>query len=270
MTPGDEWFEDEGFWTDYAQIMFDEDRWAEVPAVVDAIEALTRPPRGAKVLDACCGPGRHSLELASRGYLVTGIDITEPYLAAARESAIAWGVAPSDLAAGRGAGAALGVARFERADLRRFHGRRHYALALNLYTSFGYFRDLREDLAALRSLRRSLAPGGALVLEMNGKETAVRDYIRSEEYERGGWKVRTENEVVGPWEGMRFRWILTRPGERVDRSFTLRLYSGTELARALSEAGFSDIRLFGGLDGSPYDQDARSLVALARVPGRKA
>jgi SAM-dependent methyltransferase len=262
--PG-EWFEDEGFWTDYAQIMFDEDRWAEVPAIVDAIEALAAPPRGARVLDACCGPGRHSLELASRGYRVTGLDLTEPYLAAARESAAAWGVAPREGDAGLGA--ARGVALFERGDIRRYRGRRRYDLALNLYTSFGYFRDPRDDLAALRSLRRSLRPGGALVLEMNGKETAVRDYVRSEEYERGGWSVRTENEVVGAWEGMRFRWILTGPGGRVDRSFTLRLYSGTELARALAKAGFSEIRVFGGLDGSPYDQDARSLVALARVPG---
>lgn len=245
---GPEWFEDESFWTDYAQIMFDGERWAEVPAVVDAIEALARPPRGGAVLDACCGPGRHSLELASRGYRVTGIDITASYLEAARESAAAWGV-PVD---------------FVRADVRSFRGERSFDLALNLYTSFGYFRDAGDDLAALRSLSAALKPGGALVLEVNGKETAVRDFVRSEEFERGGWSVRTEYAVVGAWEGLRNRWILSRDGESVDRSFTLRLYSGVELRRALLEAGFASVELFGGLDGSPYDQEARSLVALAR------
>ncbi|MDP3176411.1 MAG: class I SAM-dependent methyltransferase, partial [Spirochaetaceae bacterium] len=85
-----EWFEDEGFWTAYAALMFDEKRWAEVPAVVDALEKLVPLPRGASILDACCGPGRHSLELASRGYRVTGLDITGAYLEAARESAEAW------------------------------------------------------------------------------------------------------------------------------------------------------------------------------------
>jgi SAM-dependent methyltransferase len=271
--PGPEWFEDEGFWTDYAQIMFDEDRWAEVPAVVDSIEALAKPPRGASVLDACCGPGRHSLELASRGYRVTGIDITGSYLEAARESAAAWGLAAArDRGRGsrRGAAPGAGSADFVRADVRRIRLPRRFDLAINLYTSFGYFRDRRDDLAALRSLRRSLRPGGKLVLEMNGKETAVRDYVSSEEFDRGGWRVRTENEVVGAWEGMRFRWILTRGAERVDRSFTLRLYSGTELRGALAEAGFSEMRICGGLDGSPYDHDARSLVALAGVPGGTA
>jgi SAM-dependent methyltransferase len=250
MTPdagGGEWFEDEEFWTAYAPIMFDEARWAEVPAVVDAIERLVPLAPRASVLDACCGPGRHSLELASRGYRVTGIDITEAYLEAARESAEAWGA----------------EAAFLRADLRHFRAEEPFDLAINLYTSFGYFADPAEDLAALRSLRAALRPGGALVLETTGKETAARDFTPGESFERGGWSVRTEFSVVGAWEGLRNRWILSRGDELVDRAFTLRLYSGTELAAALLAAGFSSARILGGVDGSPYDQSAASLVALA-------
>ena len=91
-------------------------------------------------------------------------------------------------------------------------------------------------MRALKALRSSLRPGGALVLEMNGKETAARDFVESEEFERGGWSVRTEYAVVGAWEGLRNRWILSRGDERVDRAFTLRLYSGVELASALDRA----------------------------------
>jgi SAM-dependent methyltransferase len=243
-----EWYEDEEFWTAYAPIMFDEARWAEVPAVIDEIERLAHPSPGCAVLDACCGPGRHSLELASRGYRVTGIDITEAYLEAARESA-------RDLA----------TARFIRADMREFEMPGAFDLAINLYTSFGYFADPAEDLAALCRLREALRAGGALVLETTGKETAARDFTAGESFERGGWEVRTEFSVVGAWEGLRNRWILSRSGERVDRSFVLRLYSGTELKAALLGAGFAEVRILGGLDGSPYDQDAKSLVALARA-----
>jgi SAM-dependent methyltransferase len=246
MTAGGEWFEDEEFWTAYAPIMFDEARWAEVPAVVDSIERLARPVRGAAVLDACCGPGRHSLEFAARGYRVTGIDITGAYLEAARESA-----------------AGLDNARFVRIDLRAFDEPGAYDLAINLYTSFGYFADPAEDLAALRRLRGALRKGGALVLETVGKETAARDFTPGETFERGGWTVRTEFSVVGHWEGLRNRWMLSRDGETIDRSFDLRLYSGTELAAALLAAGFAEAHILGGLDGSAYDQSAESLVALA-------
>jgi SAM-dependent methyltransferase len=245
---GGEWFEDEEFWTAYAPIMFDEERWAEVPAVVDAIEELVRPAPGAAVLDACCGPGRHSVELASRGYAVTGVDITDAYLEAARESA-----------------ADLPNARFLHADIRELDMPSAFDLAINLYTSFGYFPDPAEDLTALRRLRRALRPGGALLLETTGKETAVRDFTPGEGFERGGWSVRTEYAVVGAWEGLRNRWIMSRDGRTIDRAFVLRLYSGTELKAALLGAGFSDVRILGGLDGSPYDEAARSLVALARA-----
>jgi SAM-dependent methyltransferase len=243
-----EWFEDEEFWTEYAPIMFDEARWAEVPAVVDALERLCPLPPGASVLDACCGPGRHSVELASRGYEVTGIDITGAYLEAARESA-----------------SGLANARFVRADIREFDMPGAFDLAINLYTSFGYFSDPSEDGEALRRLRRSLKAGGHLVLETTGKETAARDFTAGESFERGGWEVRTEFEVIGAWEGLRNRWILSRGDELVDRSFALRLYSGTELRAALLDAGFAEVRILGGLDGSPYDQAAKSLVALARA-----
>jgi SAM-dependent methyltransferase len=241
---GGEWFEDEEFWTAYAPIMFDEARWAEVPAVVDAIERLAGPAPGAAVLDACCGPGRHSLELASRGYRVTGIDITEAYLEAARESA-------------------AGSARFLRADIRDFSTDEPFDLAINLYTSFGYFSDPRDDLRALGRIRAALRPGGSLVLETTGKETAARDFTSGESFERGGWEIRTEYSVVGAWEGLRNRWVLSRRGEVVDRSFDIRLYSGTELRAAVLEAGFAAARILGGVDGSPYDQAASSLVALA-------
>ncbi len=251
-----DWFEDDSFWAAYAPLMFDEERWAEVPAVVDALERLVGLEAGAAVLDSCCGPGRHSIELAARGYRVTGVDITETYLEAARESA---------------AGLELPL-EFCRADIRSFVRPGSFDLAINLYTSFGYFPSPEEDLAALRNIRRSLRPGGALVLETNGKETAARDFIDGETFERSGWTVRTEYEVVGPWEGLRNRWILSRenplspagPRETVDRSFVLRLYSATELRAALLAAGFSDVELYGNLGASPYDQHASSLVALAR------
>ncbi len=243
-----EWFEDEGFWTAYAPIMFDEARWAEVPAAVDAIERLCAPAPGASVLDACCGPGRHSVELAARGYRVTGVDITEAYLEAARESACG-----------------LPNARFIRADIRRLDLPEPFDLAINLYTSFGYFADPEEDMSALRRLRGALKPGGTLILETTGKETAARDFTAGESFERGGWSVRTEFAVVGAWEGLRNRWILKRCDECVDRAFVLRLYSGTELRAALLEAGFAEVRILGGLDGSPYDQAAKSLVALAKA-----
>ncbi len=248
---GTEWFEDEEFWDVFAPLMFDENRWAEVPGVVDAIERLTGASPPGAVLDACCGPGRHSLEFAGRGYRVTGVDLMDSYLEAARESARDEGL---DI-------------EFLRADLREFRRPGAFDLAVNLFNSFGYFADPAQDLGMLRNIRESLKPGGRFVLEMLGKETAVRDFTEGEWFERNGWTVLTEYSAVGAWEGMRNRWILIRGAERIERTFVQRLYSGTEMAALLARAGFGEVRILGSLDGAPYDRKAESLVALAFPEG---
>ncbi len=250
MPRGGEWFEDEGFWNVFAPLMFDENRWAETPAVVDSVERLAgiRPP--ATVLDACCGPGRHCLEFARRGYRVTGVDITASYLEAARESA-------------RDEGADI---EFLREDMRGFRRPGAFDLCVNLFNSFGYFSDPAQDEGMLRNIRESLRPGGRLVLEMVGKETAARDFIEGEWFERGGWTVLTEFTVEGAWEGLRNRWILIRGSERIDRSFVQRLYSAGEMRALLERAGFRDVRILGSLEGNPYDHKAKSLVARAERP----
>lgn len=245
-----EWFEDQDFWLAYAPLMFDESRWAEVPEVVDRLQRLSSLHAGGRVLDLCCGVGRHSVEFAKRGFPVTGVDITEAYLDAAAETAAAEAV-----------GTALELICD---DARRFSRPGYFDLCLNLYTSFGYFSRREDDLLLLANCAKNLAPGGRLILETVGKETAARDFVESERFERAGWNVTTEFKILGDWEYEVNRWILEKGTERVDRSFALRLYSAYEMKQALTEAGFASVAIFGGLDGKPYDEKADSLVAVAR------
>ena len=246
-TQDDNWFADDAFWAAYAPLMFDTARWAEVPAVVDGILSLSGSRPGCTVLDSCCGPGRHALEFARRGFRVTGVDITVPYLEAARESAAAEGLA----------------AEFIQADARVFEQPDAFALALNLFTSFGYFATPEEDRLMLSRLHTSLASRGKLVMELAGKETAARNYIEGEWFERDGKTVLTEFTVEGAWEGLRNRWIILDGDKRIDRSWVQRLYAGTELRAVLLEAGFVNVDLYGSFDGEPYGPKARSLVAVA-------
>lgn len=253
-----EWFEDEDFWVTYAPLMFDEPRWAEVPAVVDGLLKLSSIAPGSKVLDLCCGVGRHSVELSSRGYMVTGIDLTRAYLEAAKETAEAAVAVGPD-------GSILPFPEFLREDGRRFLRPGFYDLCINLFTSFGYFATREDDLLMLKNVTKNLVPGGCFIIETVGKETVARDFLREEEFEKAGWQVRTEYEVVGDWEGELNRWILRKGSICIDRSFVLRLYSGFEMKNALKEAGFAAVDVYGGLDGRPYDDKADSLVAVART-----
>ncbi|HOX91722.1 MAG TPA: class I SAM-dependent methyltransferase, partial [Spirochaetales bacterium] len=200
-------------------------------------------------LDMCCGPGRHSLEFSRRGCPVVGVDITQPYLEAARDSAAYEGLNAS----------------FEHGDARSWVRPTAFNLAVNLFTSFGYFDSPEEDLAMLSCMRTSLKPGGVLVMDLVGKETAAANFIEGEWFERDGKLVLTEFSVVGAWEGLKNRWIIVDGDKKTDRSWVQRLYSASELRRALIAAGFSRVDIYGSLSGIAYDHNAHSLVAVARV-----
>lgn len=262
-----DWFESEKFWTQYAPIMFDDARWAEAPAVAQYVKDLAGLEEGSKVLDAGCGLGRISVELAALGLDVTGVDIIQTELDAARDSAEAEGV-PLTLI---------------NHDLRTFHAPNQFDCAINLYTSFGYCATIEEDMQILRNICESLKTGGSFILECTSRETAILYWTPGEEFERAGYKVVTHFEVVGAWEGLRSQWTLypldtpslrdaaKTPSLRgapatkqsiIDHTFIQRLYPASFLRDKLIEFGFSKAEVFGDYDKSPYNEKARTMVII--------
>lgn len=245
-----EWFENENFWNNYGPIMFDAKRWAEAPAVAEAVCRIAGLSKGAKILDAGCGPGRISVELALRGLNVTGVDLIQSELDAAAETAADENV---DL-------------ELIRADLRTFKSEKKFDCAVNLYTSFGYCDTIEEDAQILKSIYESLKDGGYFILENLSRETAIMSFTEGEWFERAGKTVLTQFEVVGAWEGLRSRWILidNETGGRIDHEFVQRLYSAVELKRIMLGIGFKSVEIYGNYDFSPYNQNAKTMVIVAR------
>ena len=251
-----EWFESENFWTQYAPIMFDDARWAEAPTVAQYVKDIAKLAPGSKVLDAGCGLGRISVELAALGLDVTGVDIIQSELDAARDSAQAEGVELT----------------LVNQDLRTFHAQNQFDCAVNLYTSFGYCDTVDEDMQILRNIAESVKPGGTFIMECTSRETAILYWTPGEEFERAGYKVVTHFEVTGAWEGLKSQWTLypenadlkksPAPQPVVDHTFIQRLYPATFLRNKLMEFGFSKAEVYGDFDFSPYAENARTMVLI--------
>jgi len=248
-----EWFESEKFWTQYAPIMFDDARWAEAPTVAQYVRDIAKLAPGGKVLDAGCGLGRISVELAALGLDVTGVDIIQSELDAAKDSAEAEGVELTLI----------------NQDLRSFHAPDQYDCAINLFTSFGYCDTIEEDMQILRNIADSLKVGGTFIMECTSRETAILYWTPGEEFERAGFNVKTHFEVVGAWEGLRSQWTLyplndTNQQPVIDHTFVQRLYPATFLRDKLLDLGFSKADIYGDFDLSPYDEHARTMILIAR------
>lgn len=248
-----EWWSDPGFWDDFEPLMFDRERWENAVVEVDGIITLSNSGPAGHILDVGCGPGRHSIELARRGYRVTGIDIHQPYLSEAMTNSES-----SDLKY---------QPEFINCDMRQFRTDSTFSGAVSMFQSLGYFGEPNDDLTVCENVYFSLEPQSWFLVEMDGKEVAAASFEERTWFEHDGRIVLLEYEAEAAWTRLRNRWLFRdRDGSWHEYEFSYRLYSAEELGRLLSEAGFVTVEFFGSLDGRPYDQNAERLVALARKP----
>jgi SAM-dependent methyltransferase len=247
------WFEDENFWQTTFPMMFSREQFERARNVIDPLLELAGYHDG-PILDLACGPGRYSVPLAQRGIAVTGVDRTKFLLGKAREYAEREGV----------------EVELVEQDMRDFVRENAFALAINMFTSFGYFDTREEDLQVARNMYRSLQRGGACVIDVAGKEMLSRIWqpTGSERFDDGSLLV-NRREVRDDYSRVHNEWILIREAtsEVISFSFEHFIYSAYELKSLLLEAGFDHAEAYGTLDGKPYDQAATRLVVVGRKEG---
>jgi SAM-dependent methyltransferase len=219
----------------------------QVSQLVKLLE-LTPP---ARVLDVACGYGRHSVELARRGFQVTGLDLSDVQLGRARETAAAAGVAPE----------------FVLGDSRAMPFEAEFDAAINMFLSFGYFQTDEEHLALLRGVARALRPGGRFLMDFWNREREIRGFER--------WLVERTGEVfeVEEWEfdhlNGRLDWtnyVFFADGRRESWKHSIRAYTIVELRQLFERAGLRMDAVYGSLDGQPFTIDSPAAVLVATRP----
>jgi SAM-dependent methyltransferase len=240
-----EWFENESFWEDFYPVLFPDDLFDQAQDEMEKILYLIDHPVHS-VLDLCCGPGRFAGLLARAGYQVTGVDKSPFLLDIAKHE-----YADTDV-------------EWVLSDMREFVRQESYDLILNLYTSFGYFKDPAEDLLVLKNIAQCLRPGGSFVIEVMGKEVIAKDFeeILTTKTE-DGWFIQS-HEILKNWNRVRSEWTLIRDGNIRTTTFEHSLYAASDLIRLCEMAGFTEIQVFGDFDGSPYDHCATLLIITGR------
>lgn len=221
---------------------------------VQWIAGLAGLEPGARVLDAPCGFGRHSIELSRLGYQVTGVDFSETELERARAAAREAGVSPT----------------FVCQDIRDMEFAGEFDLAVNLFSSIGYFSD-DEDRLVLDRFWRAVKPGGVFVLDTRNRDQLVRSLPPEERKRVNGWTLRIENEFDPATSRWRARWFRLKRASAKAREGAqeligeseIRLYSAHELSAMLRPERWARVELYGGLDGTPFSLDAPRLVLVA-------
>ena len=212
-----------------------------------------------RILDLCCGQGRHTLELARRAFnRVRGIDQSDVLLDAAREAAHQQNRNVS----------------FDQGDARALpYEDNAFDVVLLLGNSFGYFDAARDDQVVLQEVRRVLVPGGRVLLDLtDGDYTRKEFHPRSWEWTSDQHLVCRERELADGGTRLVAREIVIdgEQGVQADQFYAERLYGRREISALLRHAGFEALE-FSRLEGrSERNQDlgmmAHRFVATAQLP----
>lgn len=244
-----QWWEDESLWRECYPFIFTDDMFLRASQQVEQVHSLAGIQTG-RLLDLGCGPGRHSLAFARKGWKVTGVDRSTFLLDIAKERAETNGVEVD----------------FVHDDIRSFVRSNTFDLVVNLFTSFGYFDDPADDLRVVRNIYASLRSGGTVVIDVMGRESfLLRGLHETVAQELPDGSLRIErNQFTDDWSALKGRWFVIRDQTVKMFEIRLRIYSGRELSDLLKEAGFASVVLFGDLDGRSFGRTTNRLVAVAR------
>jgi SAM-dependent methyltransferase len=194
------------------------------------------------ILDLACGKGRHSLALSELGFLVHGIDLSPNSIKAAQDDATDTTV-------------------FQVADMRTFQLNRQFDAVFNLFTSFGYFDNVAENLRVLQQVKQHLHRGSWFVIDYFNATKVVNDLVPSGE--------KLVDDVKFSWkkfvsDGFVHKHITVSHGGK-EETFAekVQLFHKEDFVRMLTEQGFEVKMIFGNYSLEPFSESASDRVILA-------
>jgi SAM-dependent methyltransferase len=247
VEPDSEWWRS---WFGPGYLALYDDYLAErTPVEIDRLEALLalRPPL--HILDLPCGQGRHAIELARRGYDVTGVDLSPFLLMVADERARADGVRVHWL----------------EGDMRQPIADERFDVVLNLFTSLGYFADEADDRKVVDAAAAMLAPGGRFLLEVINGERLMARFEEREWFTVGQAAVVERRSLDRTARRMVVERTVTTLNDTEVNLHAIRLYDGRDVMGILRSAGFGRVDLYGDWSGEPLTSESLRVLAVGTM-----
>lgn len=217
-------------------------------AEIDFILSQLALPEGAQMLDIGCGFGRHSIELARRGFDVTGIDPSAAMIADARERARKTAVPVT----------------FQQIPAEQFSTAVSFDAAICLFTTLGQISAESDNRGLLTTVFDALKPGGKLVVEVPQRETAVTQLKPSEKFGSGERYTVITKQYDPNTKIVNEEFLVVTPEQ--SRTYLLRyqLFSFSELSTLLTAAGFKITAAFGDYAGVALAANSSIMLVIGR------
>lgn len=211
------------------------------------MKILNLPPES-DILDLYCGYGRHAIELAKKGFRVTGVDANQAFL---------------DIATQKAQEEHVPVA-FRLCDMRELDYNNQFDAVINMFAAFGYFTD-EENAGVLQQVAKALRPGGLFLIDLLNREWMVHNNLnRYWRHPSGDYVLSYKVELNHGIVTMKRVLINQVTNTKTQYEFVLRAYSLPEMEFILEKNRLKIKATYGGFDERAYDADASRMIILAQ------
>ena len=234
-----EWFD-----SPYYHLLYQHRDEGEARRFIDQLMGELHPLPAARVLDLACGQGRYSRYLASKGFDLTGIDLSRNNISYARQF-------EEDRLS------------FFTHDMRKPFRVNYFDYIFNFFTSFGYFDSEEEDLQTLRNVRLGLRPTGTFVMDFFNSRVIINQLRERETKVIKGIRFDIRKYI----DGQRVIKVIeiTDKGRRFFFTERVRLFMLPDLERLFRLAGLKIISLFGNYQLESFNsQKSPRLILVAK------
>ncbi|MCB9359727.1 MAG: methyltransferase domain-containing protein [Flavobacteriales bacterium] len=237
------WFED---WFDspYYHILYKNRDMIEAESFISNLLSFLKPLKTDLLLDVACGKGRHAKTINDFGFCVDAFDLSENSIKSAKQ------FENEQL-------------HFYVNDIRNPLKNNHYNFAFNLFTSFGYFDDDKDNVLAINAIAESLKPNGTLVLDFMNASKIIANLVESETKTIDGITFIITKKVIN-------NFIV----KQIDFEDKGTSYSFQERVKAISQTDFiryfnlANLKIettFGDYDLNPFNENtSERLIIVAK------
>lgn len=219
----------------------------EASGVVDLLSRALSLPPGARVLDLCCGSGRHSQALAQRGFSVVGIDLSPALLKIARSEV----------------GHAVD---FHRCDMREPYPEAPYDCVANFFTSYGYFEQDTDNFAVLQRVREALKPGGFFFFDYLNAEQTRQALVPHDSKRIDDLTIEQRREITDKFVTKTIR-ITDAHSNAYEFTEQVRLYDINDFEQMFRNAGLVIRNVYGSYTGERFTAASPRLIIVAEAGG---
>ncbi len=258
MSSKSEWFT-EWFDSPYYHILYQNHNEQSAKDFIDNLfqkltpqYATLHPTSYYKILDLACGKGRHSRYMASKGFDVTGTDLSENSIRFARQFE------------------AENLSFFEH-DMRKPFRINYFDYIFNIFTSFGYFEKDEDNVRALKCVHDGLKDDGTFILDYFNA-TWVRHAMKSNYEEIAGdivFHIQKHIDNGHIYKTISFVGEALEIGHKIKKDFTfqekVRLFTLSDFEQLLDKADLKIVEKYGDYELNPFDNQTSNRLIIKAI-----